>query len=300
MAAITNATTTTSLTEMVPAETLDPILGVAARAVPIAEMVAGRAMVGKSNVHRLISWSDAEWGETEAAGKTQTDEFTTVEQLAVEATLTAATAGIRKALADEVQLFSPFSIEPGLIMESFLGGLEQFDQDVLSNITSAANTSNFSGLDLTIERWGVALAALRANNGPGQIVAVLHEQGFSDLLASLRASGSGYGHAQGAAMGGLLNAQAKGVHPPLEGIPIFVSTEVPQFDANNWSNAFVRRGMGAANSGLAYGVWKPITFERGRGADGARRMHTELVTSSVYASTLNRDDAVQELVTSKT
>jgi hypothetical protein len=297
MAAITSATTTTSLVETVPAEQIAGVLGAVARAVPIADAAAFPFGVSGSNIVRIVQLSDAAFATSESSGKTETDEFAAVEQLAVESTVTAVTVGIRKAVSDEIEMHGVFGGVAIAAMDSILAGLEQLDQDVLSRITSAGNASNFSGLDYTIERRGVALAALRLRNGPGQIREVLHETAYADLLKSMRAAGLAYGIAMGAQIAGQLNAQLKGFMPPFEGVPLLVSTDVPQFDANNWSSALVRVGGAPADSGLAYAIWKPMVTERDR---VITRLYTEIVTSSRYGSTLVRDDCIQEVITSKT
>ncbi len=295
MAAITGATTTTSLTELIPAEQLAG-LGSVARAVPIADFAAFPMNVVGSNVLRLPRLDDAAVPLSEASGKTETDEFAATEQTASEASVTAATVGIRKAPSDELKLFSPYAVSAELARDSMLAMMEQMDEDVLTNITSAANTSNFSGLNLTIERLGAAIASLRLRNGPGSMVIVLHETPLEDLKASHRAAGLGYGLAMTAQAQALLNANARGIVGSFEGAPIAATTEVPIFDGSNHASAIIKRGSSANNSGLAWAFWQQMVMERDR---EVVRKSDEIVTSAIYGTTLVRDDCIQELVTAQ-
>lgn len=298
MAQITNATTTTSITEVVPAEEILQAVGDVNRAVPVAMSVAAVfAAPGVSPTINIPLWSDAAVPLSEASDNAETEDLDATEQLLTEASIAAATVAIRKALSDEASLHSQIDAIAGLIRENGLAMLEQFDEDVLTNITSATNTSNFSGLDFTIERWGTALAGLRANTGPGRVVGVFHDFQVDDLRASLRASGLGYGLFQQPQGASMLNQQAKGLMGELEGVLVYSTKEVPQFDANNWSGAFLRLGDHPGNSGLAAAVWRGITTELQR---EIVTISTDLVTHSIYGSTLVRNDCVEEVVTSKT
>lgn len=297
MAAITDATTTSSLTELIPAEQIAEV-GQSAFPIPIASMVAATVSCGPSNVHRIPYYDSVSVPLSQGAGKSETDEFAATEQTASEASMTASTVGIRYALADEVGVFAGQALDISLVAQQFGAMLEQIDEDTLSNITSAANTSDFSGSDLTIERVGTAVAALRQRNGPGRLALALSEVQLEDLKKSYRSAGLAYGAAMNAQIAANLNAQVRGEVGVHEGMPIFATTVVPAYDGNNDAGAVVRVGDKASESGLALGVWMPVRLERARGANGAVRMHDELVTAAIYSSTLVRDDCIQEIASS--
>lgn len=302
MAAISGATTTSSLAEIIAAEQIDPRLGQSARAIPVAEMVAFSQSVMGSNTVRFPFFEGVDPSYSEGSGRAggETDEWTASEETTTEASATASSVAIRKAISDEARVFSSIG-DPvqAIVAESFLAMLEQVDTDVLGRITAAANTSNHSGSDLTIERLGAAMAALRLRNGPGQMRIVLHETQLEDLKKSYRSAGLAYGAALSDQIAANLNGQLRGSVGVHEGVPLFASTKVPQYDASNWAGAVVRVGAAASESGLAFAVWRPIEFERARGGSGAARWKDELIVGSIYGSTLVRDDAVQEIVTSK-
>ena len=105
------------------------------------------------------------------------------------------------------------------------------------------------------------------------------------------------GHVNNVAYHDYLQEARMGLIGELESVMMYSTKEVPQFDANNWSGAFLRLGEHAGNSGLAAAVWRGISHEIQR---EIVTLSHDLVCSSMYGSTLSRNDCVEEVVTSKT
>ena len=299
-----NETTLTSLTELVPAEEISMAIGEVARSATVATVLAvGVSLTGMSPTFRLVRWDDAAVPLSESSDKTEAAAFSETEQLASESTLSAATVGIFKEPTIEVLTHQKRDLITALLMESAKAMLDQLDEDVLTNLTSATTTIDHSNTDLNVDRFAEADTSLASGEGPGDVhVAVMHETAYGDMKVSLRNQAGAYGFAQQQQFATLLNAKMKGFKGEHEGYIMLVTNNVPQYDANNWVTGLIRRSSGsgeaaAVNSGLAMGVWQPMKNEL---EWNPTTLSYDLVTWSIYGSCLNRQDSVRELVTSKT
>lgn len=86
------------------------------------------------------------------------------------------------------------------------------------------------------------------------------------------------------------------------GVDIFESSQVPQYDASNWSGAFIKTSAQPIHCGLALGRWTPVhlTVSDGGNDNANLRLATDLVAWGVYGTAINRNDCLEEVVTSKT
>lgn len=304
MAATTGATTTTSITEQIPAETLHPRVGDWARTPPVYMQTCGiMSLQGRSNVHRVIRWDSLDTPLAEASGKTQTDEFAATEQTSSESTLTAATVGIRLAMALEARLFAGTEDPYAAAVRNMVASLnKQIEEDAMSRITAATNTTDHSGMDATITRFMTGLAALRANKGPRTRIAMSGNIAqISDLRLDLGSQTGGIYASQWGAVKAeqMMDGMAMGFQWNFANVDFFESENIPQFDANNWSGALVGLDSEPANCGLLLGFWIEPTMVVPDGDNRAIRLQDDAVLFSIYASTLNRNDNVQEWVTGK-
>lgn len=294
MAATTDATTTTSVTEVINSEFISNIIIEHQRAPAFAEFIADvrDASGTNSKVFSFPKWSGVSVGYSQSSGKTETDEIAASEQTLTEVTCTAATVAARIALADETISDSiPDQVAHGVMA---LGAelREQASTDVLSLYTSGTQSGGgFTGLTLTIERLGAAFAAYRAlNPGAGRHVCVLSNSQMRDLRSSLRSANGGiFGTEHGASAAAmLLDMQKLGRVGMYEGVELWETGLVPTSGSDH-VGAVHKAGMGGA---IGMPVWWGLAVAAER---EEKRLQTDLVGRIRYSSALVNDAALVKI-----
>lgn len=292
MAAIDNPTNSSAVEELIESEVIQAaLLADAHRPAAVFESVCflHDASGQPSATFALPQWTS----DTVTTGKTETDEFAYVEQDTTESTVTVATTGIRKGVSFEAIDDATIDLVAGVLRNSMLDVLDQMDTDALSSITSASNTEDHSGVDLTRAHIIEAMATLAGNDAhAGMPCGVFHSRQIADLRTSLNSAGDQLVVAQQA--NDLFQYGRQGYVGRWMGIDFFESNNVPQFDANNWSGALLMKG---AMSPLVLSVKKPRTpmFE-----EHAARLVLDVVVYARYGTTLHLDSNIVEVVSSKT
>lgn len=298
MAATTNATTTTSIVEIVESEYITREILDANRDPTVAEMVAWtvNAQGLNSATYTFPKWTAAAVPLSESSGKTQTDEFAATQQLLTEVQVSAAVVGIRKALSMEAMDDSIVDLIAANVRENAMEMRDQIDEDFLSNITSATNTASFTGVDLTIARFGSALATFKAQNPAGSRLAFVgSETQIADLKADIRTtSGAIFGGEFGNQVSGMLDTRARGFLGMYEGVEMYTAHgNVPATSGDDNGALMVAGQKGA----LALVVWKPITtgFE-----EELKRLQLDVVTYARYGTGITNDSNLLEVVSANT
>lgn len=291
-----NETTTTSLTELIPAERIEEIIGMENRAAAPHDLIAWRKDMSDQPA---TLWSVPRFDKTDvpAGTKAEASEFSNVEQTASEATITWGDVGLSRELTDAAGQLARMNAE-ATFMLNLRAMRERVSSDILGLTTSATNTSDFSGAALDLTKWGTATAAFNAQLPYAGFarVAVLHPAQVADLKAEIRTNG-GTIEATGRGLG-LLEGQGDGSIYMFEGWTIIESALVPQFDASNWSGALIVVGKDALHtwSTFGWGVWKGITNEIER---HAKKLTSDLVTSARYGVGITNQSNLRELVSKK-
>lgn len=299
MAAISNATTTTSITESINSEYIQRVVQDVQRAQPIA-MNVGNVVIGSgtnASVYTIMKLDDLSVSLNEDSGKTQTDELAASEQTLTETQITAVTVGVRVGISDEASQDSILNLLETAIRNGSAKLKDIMDVDYFENSTGITLNSDFSGTDLTIDRFGAALAKYRnANPVGGRPVFVGHETQISDLRDSLRSAGGSQllASAYGDQMTGAMMNMNRGYVGMFEGVEVWSTTNVVQADASNWTGVLMSGGMGGA---MSLGIWKPITIELER---EAKRLMTDVVLSVRYGTKLTNDGEAVRVLSSKT
>jgi hypothetical protein len=293
---VANETTTTSLTELIPAELIEEIVGQENRATPIYDFVSWRKDMTAPGAG--ATWAVPAWDPSEvpAGTKAETASFTNVEATLTELVFTPGVVGLSRELTDPAAQDSKQDAA-----EMFLLNLRAMKQrmtsDLLANITSASNTSNFSATNFDLGDWGVATAAFDAQfpySGFSRI-AILSTNQMRDLKIDIRTSGATL-EATGRGLGLLETFEGQAF--AWEGYTIIPSALVPEFDASNDSGMLGIVGMDANRtwSTLARAIWWDLknAIDRSEVAQMSK-----LITSARYATGLTKQANLREVVSKK-
>lgn len=252
----------------------------------IAWMVDGSN--DRSNVHKFPRIAPAM--QVPAGTKVELAQFT---EVAFETEGVDATSGIvgfmntisEEALQDGGEPLVRYLLEHERAMQ------ERMSADLLALHTAAPNVSDFSGNALDLTNWNLAKTAFMAQNPNGaEIGFVCHEETFGQLLDAINTNGSGIINV---APGDIFEP-VRGFRGRFQGVSLFASTDVPEFDATNWLSAFAVIGdLGA------YGmvVKKPITHIDDPSA--VTQAASRVVTSARYGVALTDPDNMRAVVTAK-
>lgn len=296
MAAITNATNSTSITEIINSEFIQRVI-LETHEEPNLYRVLGYVVDASGVMSATYAFpieNQLTLSQSEASGHTETDEIPVAEWTTTEVTVTAATVGIREVVSDDSRQDAIMDHVARIIRQNAIRLNDQADTDLLSNITSASNASNFSGTALDVTKMGTAIAtwrALKPTGGPGAIV--LDYAQVDDLTASMRSSSAAiYASAMGdRAADGLFDGQRVGlVMPNYEGFALYQTGNLPAFDGSNTSGAIMSTGMGGA---LGMAVWRGVTHEAEREAP---RLANHLVSNCRYGTGLVEDSNLVEVI----
>lgn len=288
-----NETTTTSLTELISAEEIERIIGEENRAASIHELVSWR----KEVIPGHAAWAVPRWDKSDipAGTKAETSEFTNVEATLSEATISPGVVGLSRELTDPAAQDARQNAAEMFAL-NLRGMRERLTSDVLGLITSATNTSSFSGTNLDLDKWGTATAAFEGQNPyPFTRVAILSVNQLRDLKKAIRNSG-GTIEATGRGLGVL--GAIQGQIFEFEGWVIVSSGLVPEFDATNDSGALVVVGPGEARvwSTFARAFWWDLRNEVER--DGKKQTNS-LITSARYGVGITNQSNLREIVSKK-
>lgn len=259
MSAINNPTNSAAVTEIIESEQVQGSLMAEAHRPPLV----GEALLTMLDVSSqptatvaLPQWTSDSVEGSASSGKTETDEFSYVEQDTTEKTITVATVGIRKGLSYEAISDTVLDLVAGAVGNSFLDMAQQLEVDGFATITSATTTQDHSGTALTVQHIIDALAARAANNPhAGMLCGLFHSRQIGHLRTSLKDNKQEFATATAGAGGGDLfdYARVEGYVGRWMGIQFFESNNVPQFDSNNWSGAIFNK------SAIAVAVKEPRT-----------------------------------------
>lgn len=296
MAAISNPTNSTAVTELIESEIIQgQLIADAHRPTAVFEALADLLDVSSQPTATvsLPQWTSDSIGLSAGSGKTETDEFAYVEQDTVEDTITVSTVGIRKGLSLEAISDTVLDLVAGTMSNSMLDMLNQMDVDQLSVITDATTTADHSGVDLTRAHIVEALADMAGNNPhAGALAGVFHSRQIADLRNSLNSAGDAFVVSQGAS--DLFQYGRQGYVGRWMGIDFYESNNVPQYDSNNWSGAILRPGqMGA----MVMAVKQPRTIAF---KDFPERNLLDVIVLARYGVTLRLPANLVEIVSSKT
>lgn len=292
-----NATTTTSVTEIIDSEFISRVILDANRPMSVVEQCFWMIDAGgiSSSVYAIPKWDKIDVPLSEAAGKAETVEFAATEKTLSDITVTAAVVGIRAALSMEAIDDTIVDLVAAIIRENMNAMREQLDEDGLLNFTSATNAEDFSTLTLTVDRLGVAIATLRALFPMGtRMCFVGAPKQISDLKASIRTNtGAIFGGAMGnQAASGMMDARRLGFVDIYEGVEIYEGN-VPDFDGSNHSGGLF---IGGERGALATVVWRGMTNVAD---DEVRRLQTDLITYARYGTAITNQSHLVEVISAK-
>jgi hypothetical protein len=293
---VANETTTTSLTELIPTERIEEIIGQENRATPIYDFISWRKDMSQPGAG--ATWTVPAWDASEVPSgtKAETDEFTNVEATTADVTCTPGVVGLSRELTDPAAQDARMNAEE-MFMLNLRGMKQRMTTDLLALATSATNTSNFSGTNFDMDDFGVATAAFDAQfpySGFTRLFIMSANQ-MRDFKISARNAGASI-EATGRALGllGLYEGQVYS----FENYAIVSSALVPNFDVSNDSGMLVIVGNDANRtwSTLARGVWWDLKNEIER---HAKKQTNDLVTSARYGVVITKQANLREVVSKK-
>lgn len=285
MAAVTNATRTTELTEVIDSEWISRRMDMEAATPMTAEQIVRlvNATTINSNVVTIPIGANQVGS---AASITETDEAAmVVNEIDSEVNLTMANVGLSSFVSDQAQQLSIWRAW-GLAVQNGVHSIrDKIDEDVLGLSTSITASIGDNATNNDLNNWNTILTTFETQNAtPGlPLATVLHPDAFRDLHASILTTsaallGSAFGEqARGQSQG---HQGRKGM---LDGVAFFTSDNIPADDTTGWGNILVTTptSVGGEDGGaLAVAVWKDIGGEKDR---SPRRSGDELTTTAWYA-----------------
>lgn len=293
MAAVTNATRTTEMTETIDSEWIDRMVQRVAET-PLVAMQVVRVInaMGATSSVWTIPLAANQVGD--AATITETDQAATaVNEFDSEVSLTVANIGISSFVSDQVKQRSTWSAMALAIRNGVHSVQDKLDEDVLSNSTSITTSIGSNATTHDLDNWNTVLTTFETQNAtPGlPLASVWHPDAFRDFHSSIITTsaallGTAFGEDARAQMQG-----RQGFKGVLDGVSVFTSDNIPADDTTGWGNILVTTpsSMGGGDGGcLAAAFWKGVGAEAARGSDGARRSGDWLVTTSWYATGINK------------
>ncbi len=169
-----------------------------------------------------------------------------------ETTITVATHGIRRAIADQAQFHAVLDIRSEVMMSNINALMDSKDKLVLGQSVNATNQVDKSGLPLDIDVFNTVTQTFKAQNpvmGGNSPAMALHPSQMRDLLESLGSSGAAINAnpAMPQALGALFSP-FQGGPKEYRGVLLFESANVALADASNYSGFITTVGP---NAGLA-------------------------------------------------
>lgn len=213
------------------------------------------------------------WGSFPSiANQTEADEYSLVNvALTAKKSFTAVDPGARQLVTDQALMdmgIAGVQMNDSPSVQQMIRALRNsLDSSWLGLITSATNTSDSTGTNLTLALYFAALAAFKAQKPLGEICFIGSNAQIRDLILDLNASGGGM---QLAGAGGEVfsgnGMKVDGYLGMYGGARIFESSNIPAADASNDSGAFISVQPGAGPAGemlspLGLAVWQDIQAE---------------------------------------
>lgn len=264
MAALATATTTTTVTELVPAELIDAFVGGFEYPQAVGELVAERKP-GLGNVPvRFPRWNEI---DLSGIGSSHTETDTAVDVFAetVESSITPAMRICRMPFADEAGVMAAAGAVPGAALAELLLALRDLmDVNILAASTSATLSTGANTTTLTLQGLRSAVAYFRAQNIPSQAPnLVLASAAAGDLEESMGSSAASYALSESDIKRFGPDCGLKGM---LLGCRVFVSTNVAA-DGGGYSNFMVPGEPGRSSLGLVVQEMPNLRPTRGDDAE---------------------------------
>lgn len=260
MAAITGATTTTSLTEIIPTEQIGDVIGMPAGVgLPLHNAIADIKDASgpqRGPVYTFPRWNETATVQTEASPFTEADDGgfgNAVEQDMAEATATAVVVGIKKRVTYQAMQDAPVGIGDAVRL-SRLALRKRLSQDLLLNVPDCTNSDDYSGLALTRARLGASITGWKGQDPveAGLPMIVLHTDQMGDFRSDLESTNATLVRDGN---GADLFTPYAGFQGMYQGFAVFESSLVAAHDGSNWSGCILKGGSGGA-LGIA-NWWSP-------------------------------------------
>ena len=225
------ATTITSLTELVPAETIgEAVMEYAHDAMPVAGLCREVQMpLQGGKVYAWPRWVQDAHEDITTEGTTA---ITDTELETTESTTTIAQIGLGRQLTKFVQKtnqLGPAALLQHLVMDAATTLAPAIEDDIVALFASITDSVGTSGVDFSVTNYLQALAEQRTNNVIGQLEFILADIQVTDLQASGGASGAATLTSNGAS---IVNANTGGFQGTLFGANIWRSSLCDTANAN--------------------------------------------------------------------
>lgn len=290
MAVIPNATTTTSLQQVVASGDFARIID-ATRAVFVFSAIAWARVAGPGAIYKFPTFNPEASSPTDTD---ETDEYPVIEVTAARQEAVRGNYGHRTYLSKEAAMDMEITIQD-LLRHGNSVMWKVIDIDVLSQFQNAANTSPYLGQPLTKSRFIQALAAYQAQEPiPGFHAFV----GAHKQLETLRediSTGSQAIEATGQALP-LFKANS-GYLGTYMGIEMYQSGNVQEFDGANWGGGFTKLSTSRDDpGGIGLAVWQRLEVEP---TPRAERGAMDYVFSALWGTTIAKQNMIRQVVTAK-
>lgn len=288
-------TTTTSLTELVNSEYIDPaIMEYAHDYVVVAPYVRELDLRGKgTNQGAFPRWVL----DTALSVSNQTDDITATELETTEVTITGAEIGIRRDILDPaVQetvlgagLFSFLVQDAGLLLAISL------DDDLCSLFAGASTSVGTTDTDLTLANMVEAQAQIRKNKMRGQLVYILDDQQASDYQAAQAAATSTTVNSFFSVSTGI----ESGFLGSFMGADVWQTglTDTANTDADVVGACFIRGDSNPRQAALGMVLTRDVSTEAARGWDGAVGRKSVFVATAKWGVGELADESICKIVT---
>ncbi len=299
MAALAGVTTLT-VTESIASESINQIVIPAPEAPSIWEAIGWVVPNASGHLHR---WVSLDAGPDIVGSKVENDEFTPHNLTTGKAEATPATVGDYHLYSDETAAAGS-AVSPDVALASIDRRVrKRIDRDMLALLGSAANTSDFTDQDLTVELWLDALSEFQAQYPTNSRIAFVASGAQIKHLRLAMVQGAGYA-ATGPLGQDLFDARrTQGYIGRFLEVELYLG-DVPDADADNSIGGFIScapagsmvGGQWQPGSGLGAAFW---WAPRGETQRAAERTATKLVVSSRFGCAITAQHNVRAVISSK-
>lgn len=168
--------------------------------------------------------------------------------------------------------------------------LNAIDANVLANISSASNTSDYTGESLDKTKFEAALLAFKKQKpNPGQIIFVGGYRQIAEIIGAYGDSGGSVNGVPGVVSDALSQRQDSSIYyrRTVQGVELYEAA-VPASGGSDVSGAFMVKGRA-----LALGFWEMLNYKL---TDPAGRIGVELMTFSRYGSGIANQANLREVI----
>ena len=261
MAVIANATTLSSLSDLIIAEYINRMSGISLKRAPRIYNL-GVEMIPLMGTNSNVYTNPLRGEVAEASVKTETDEAAVVEITTTEASISTQMVALAAFVSDEAQDDSLWQALAAATEEVTWAVARKINSDFLALMDSFSSPIGDAATNFTVLNWVTMQTAwtARVESSPVDPLLILHPDARRDLQIDAVSNAASW---FGAAAGMQFHDSVKGVNngrvTSFDGINIVTASGLPAGDTTGWSNALIIPS--GRNAAIAMPVLQGIEIE---------------------------------------